>query len=153
MRSLRILCLGLCMGGGLALPASVLIQAAPSDGTEFYESVAPSGAPKKEGVIGSLTTGLDQAASGYKVSGKESGNLTVIVGRVINAAMSLLGVVLLGFMIYAGFKWMTAEKPEDVQKAKDTIKNVIIGLVIIVAAYAISKYVLDALAAVLSGTS
>jgi len=45
-------------------------------------------------------------------------------------------------MIYAGFKWMTAAgDPEDVKKAKATIRMAIIGLVITGSAYALWKFI------------
>ena len=148
-RHLRPVCLSLCLSWVLVFPALSYVQAVgPTGLPPATESSAAVG-----GVTGSLKAGLEGAAgpAGYKV-GKDSGNLSVIIGRVINVALSLLGVLLLGYLIYAGFKWMTAEKPEDVTKAKDTIKNAIIGIVIIVAAYAISSYVLDSLSFVISDT-
>ena len=72
--------------------------------------------------------------------------LPVIVGNIINVLLGFLGIVLLGYLLYAGFLWMTAGGDEEnVKKAKDMIKNAIIGLVIIVAAFAISSFVLQAL--------
>jgi len=48
--------------------------------------------------------------------------------------------------IYAGYNWMTAQGEEEkVTKAKDTLTAAIIGLVIVIAAYAISYYVISAL--------
>jgi len=47
-------------------------------------------------------------------------------------------------IIYAGFLWMTAGgNPEQVDKAKQWLTNAIIGLAIILAAYAISGFVID----------
>jgi hypothetical protein len=72
--------------------------------------------------------------------------LPVIVGNIINVLLGFLGIVLLGYLLYAGFLWMTAGgEEENVTKAKSMIKNSIIGLVIIVAAFAISSFVLQAL--------
>lgn len=72
--------------------------------------------------------------------------LPVIVGNIINVMLGFLGIVLLGYLLYAGFLWMTAGGDEEnVKKAKSMIKNAIIGLVIIVAAFAISSFVLQAL--------
>lgn len=72
--------------------------------------------------------------------------LPVIVGNIINVLLGFLGIVLLGYLLYAGFLWMTAGgEKENVEKSKAMIKNAIIGLVIIVAAFAISSFVLKAL--------
>ncbi|OGL88884.1 hypothetical protein A3H75_01975 [Candidatus Uhrbacteria bacterium RIFCSPLOWO2_02_FULL_51_9] len=72
-------------------------------------------------------------------------NLPQVVGKMVGAGLSLLGLVFLGLMLFGGFRWMTArgeEKP--VTQAKDTITNAIIGIAIVVGAYAITDFVLKA---------
>jgi len=70
----------------------------------------------------------------------------IIVGSIINSALGLVGVALVGFMVYAGFTWMTAGGESDkIEHAKTTIKNCIIGLAIILMAYAIANFVINAL--------
>lgn len=67
---------------------------------------------------------------------------TVIVARVISIFLSLLGVVFLILVLYAGYNWMTASGDESkVEKAQGTIKRAIIGLIITVGAYAIQMLV------------
>ena len=69
-----------------------------------------------------------------------------IISQVITTALTFVGVVFLGLAIYAGYNWMTAQGEEEkVTKAKDTLTAAIIGLVIVIAAYAISWYVIDVL--------
>ncbi len=49
-------------------------------------------------------------------------------------------------MLYGGIRWMTARgQPEYVEKGKNIIEAAIIGLVIMLASYAISTLVLNAL--------
>jgi hypothetical protein len=49
-------------------------------------------------------------------------------------------------MIYGGYNWMTAAGDEQkIDKAKDTIRAAMIGLIIIIAAYAISIFVISRL--------
>lgn len=85
-------------------------------------------------------------AAGYEGIAPGSNDLASIVGIVIQALLGLLGVVFLVYMIYAGYNWMTAQGDEDkVNKAKDTIRRAIVGLIIIIAAYAISFWVFDRL--------
>lgn len=80
-------------------------------------------------------------AAGY------TGNLTKfsvaqIIGIVIQAALGLLGVVFLVLMIYGGYLWMTDRgNDQQVEKAKNTIQRAIIGLIIVLAAYAITVFV------------
>ncbi|MFH1233207.1 MAG: hypothetical protein V1649_00970 [Patescibacteria group bacterium] len=67
------------------------------------------------------------------------GNLPNAIGTVIKAGLALLGVAFLGLIIYAGFIWMLARGNEqDITKARDLIISAIIGLIIILGAYAIT---------------
>ncbi len=69
-------------------------------------------------------------------------SLPVLFGRVVNIGLGLLGLVFLCYCIYAGYKWMTARGSEkDVSDAKETLKNSIIGLILIAVAYAISSFI------------
>lgn len=69
-----------------------------------------------------------------------------IIARVVNTFLSLLGVIFLIIIIYAGFLWMTAGgNDEQVTKAKKWLTNSVIGVIIVIAAYAISYFVLNAL--------
>jgi nitrogen fixation-related uncharacterized protein len=78
------------------------------------------------------------------ITGKRA--LQDIIVLVINSILGLLGVIFLVLIIYAGFLWMTAGGNDDqVGKAKGLLINAIIGVIIIVAAYAISYFVLNAL--------
>ncbi len=71
-----------------------------------------------------------------------STNPIKIVGNIINYLLGFLGVIFLGLIIYAGFLWMTASgNSEQVQKAKELIGNAVVGLIIILAAFAISTFV------------
>lgn len=75
--------------------------------------------------------------------GSTNVTLPEMAGNVINAALSILGIVFLGYALYAGFKWMTAQGDEKaVTAAKDTIKNSVIGIIIIVGAFALTNFVM-----------
>jgi len=67
-----------------------------------------------------------------------------IVGGVIKILLSFLGVVFLVLLIYGGYLWMMDRGEEALaKKARDIIKNAIIGIVIVLAAYAITSYVME----------
>ena len=67
--------------------------------------------------------------------------------NIISSVLALLGVAFLGLMIYGGIMWMTAEGNDDkVVKARKIIDGAIIGLIITLAAYAISYFVVSAFA-------
>jgi hypothetical protein len=71
-----------------------------------------------------------------------------IIGYVIQGALSILGIVFLILMVYSGYAWMTAHGDEQkVTKAKDTIHAAIIGLIVVLGAYAISYFVVSKLGA------
>jgi len=65
------------------------------------------------------------------------------VASVIRIVLSLLGIIALGFILYAGFTWMTAGGNEEkVTTARKTLLSAVIGLAIILSAYAITNFVL-----------
>lgn len=75
-----------------------------------------------------------------------SQGLPELIGAILNTVLSVLGIVLLVIVIYAGFLWMTAGgDPEKVKKAKDLIINATIGLLLILSALAISNFIFDEL--------
>jgi hypothetical protein len=73
-------------------------------------------------------------------------DLPTIIGRIINVILGFLGILLLVLLLWGGFEWMTAGgDTEKVKDARTRITNAVIGLVIIVAAFAISNFVLTSL--------
>lgn len=83
---------------------------------------------------------LDRVGQGAGVD--TDGDLGTVTGRVINAALTLVGIIFLILMVYGGYLWMTARGNEDqVKKAQQVIYGTIIGLVIVMSAYAITKFV------------
>lgn len=72
--------------------------------------------------------------------------LQTTIGLIINVLLGFLGVIFLVLTIYAGFLWMTAGGNADqVEKAKKMLIQAIIGLVILLSAYAISNFVIGAI--------
>ena len=71
-----------------------------------------------------------------------------MVAQIINVAMLFLGIIAVVIVILGGFKWMTAAGNEDkVSEAKKLLGAGIIGLVIILAAWGITTFVLNSLIA------
>lgn len=65
-----------------------------------------------------------------------------IVGKIVGVGLSLVGIVFFGLTLFAGIYWMTARGDSSrVDKAKDTLESAIIGLIIVMAAYAIVNFV------------
>ena len=85
-----------------------------------------------------------------EVSGKaglgQARSLPEIVGSIINVVLGFMGILLLFYLLYAGFLWMTSSgDSKQVDKAKAMIRDSIIGLIIVVAAFSISNFVLNSL--------
>ncbi len=71
-----------------------------------------------------------------------------MVKIIIQAFLSLLGIIFIGMILFAGYNWMTAMgEKEKITKAKDTLISAAIGLIIIVASFAITTFVIEKLAA------
>lgn len=87
-----------------------------------------------------------KTVGGTAYGAEEPRGLPEIIGSVIKSVLGLLGVGAALLIIYSGYLWMTARgKEERVTKAKDTLEAAIIGLIIIIAAYAITYFVVDRL--------
>lgn len=64
-----------------------------------------------------------------------------IVASIIQVILGLIGMIFFGFTIYAGFLWMTAGGEEEkVTKAKSLLMQAVIGLAVILSAYAITLF-------------
>lgn len=92
---------------------------------------------------------LDKAASnlgdvGKGVSQEVQRPLPQLIGSIINVALGVLGIILVVLIVYAGFLYMTAGGSDDqTKKAKKIMINAVIGLVLIIAAYAIATFVIN----------
>jgi hypothetical protein len=85
---------------------------------------------------------IGAAANGYDTNT----DIYQIIGTVISTALSLLGVIFIVLIIYGGIMWMTSEGDEGrVEKAQKIIREAVVGLIIVLAAYAISYFIINAL--------
>jgi hypothetical protein len=107
----------------------------------------------------SKNTGLDESAqkAGYNVGlacqAQPGGCIPVIVGNTVNVLLGAFGSLFLALIIWGGFQYMTAQGDEPkVKKAQETIKNAIIGMVIVTASYAIATFVLRAVTSISTGS-
>jgi hypothetical protein len=73
-------------------------------------------------------------------------SLQTTIGSIINVVLGLLGVIAVVIILVGGFKWMTAGGNEEkVTEARTMIFQGIIGLAIILSAWAIALFVLNSL--------
>jgi hypothetical protein len=69
-----------------------------------------------------------------------------MAGSVINIVLGFLGVIAVLIILLGGFKWMTAGGNEDgIGEAKQMIGAGVVGLVVILAAFGIAQFVINAL--------
>jgi lysylphosphatidylglycerol synthetase-like protein (DUF2156 family) len=84
-------------------------------------------------------------SSAFNVSGvgNDPGRfLSSRIGIIIGAVLSFIGVIFMALIILGGFQWMTARgNDQQVEKAKNLIIQSIIGLIIILSAYAITAFI------------
>jgi len=105
-----------------------------------------------------LTTQADDY--GLDTTAKQSGllkegtpkDVPTIAGNIIGTALSMISVIFFILMVYGGFLWMTAHGDEgQVKKAQDTIIGAVIGIIVILASYAITNYVTTSVISTASG--
>jgi len=89
---------------------------------------------------------LDVGINYGTATGLGTKDIRETVAAIIQVALGLLGIVAVVIILLGGFKWMTAGGADDkVQEAKKLIISGIIGLVIILTAYAIATFVVGSI--------
>ncbi|HAZ29089.1 MAG TPA: hypothetical protein DCY48_04960 [Candidatus Magasanikbacteria bacterium] len=87
--------------------------------------------------------GVSEVEQGISLNGTD---IRIIIGKIIRVLLGLVGIVLLGIILYGGYLYMTSQGEEDkITRAKQTIINGVIGLVIILSALTIVQFLLKAL--------
>ena len=78
---------------------------------------------------------------GSDEAGATNDDLYGRIAALINIVLGFLGIIAVILIIAAGFKWMTAGgNEEEVKKARDNIKNAVIGLAIVLGSYVIVNF-------------
>lgn len=103
------------------------------------------------------TSAMDIVTEGLTTTGEEAGfgaepqEVTDLAAGLVTALLGLLGIAIFGYFVYGGFLYLTSQgAPDTLKKAKAILTNTIIGLLIILAAYAISFFILTQLSTVFS---
>ena len=100
----------------------------------FKAGLAIAGNPLSENPF------LDSAArgAGYNTDVDANTVLFEVLGKVIFAVVSMIGVLFILLIIYGGYTWMNARGDEAaVRKAKNIIRDAIIGLIVLATSYSI----------------
>ena len=65
-----------------------------------------------------------------------------VASRIINVALTVLGLFTLLLIIWGGYIWMNARgNQEEVEKAKKILTGAVIGLIIILASYGVASFI------------
>ncbi len=95
-----------------------------------------------ESAYGLNTTAEGIPAFSDQVSQQEDNFLQTRTGQIIGFVLSFVGVLFLILMIYAGLTWMTAGgNQEQVKKARSLMINAILGLIVVMGAYALTAFI------------
>lgn len=124
----------LLISTSLVLPLSARAEESANTSGSFFEQ----------------STGLKETAekTGHtkqKLFGSAE-SIEVGAGTIINVALSFVGVIFMGLLVFSGMMWMTAGGNEQrVERSKTTIIRSLVGLAIILLAYAVSYFLINAL--------
>ncbi|MDO8560070.1 MAG: hypothetical protein Q7S23_03495 [bacterium] len=86
---------------------------------------------------GSLVNETCEGA-GFNCSERDETFFAEAIGSVVFALLSFTGLVFTALILYGGYRWMLARGNEsEIDKAKDTIRSAIIGLIVTLASYSV----------------
>lgn len=92
-----------------------------------------------QGATAEIANQLNAAAGSQ---GAGVGNYTdprKTISLIVKILLTLVGTIFFALTVYAGYLWMTAGgNEEQVEKAKTTLRNSVLGLIIVIAAYGIT---------------
>lgn len=81
-----------------------------------------------------------------RVYGADEGgpvDIRALVAKIINIVLGFIGAIFLGLAVFAGFEYMTAAGNQDqTKKAIGMLKNAIIGVLIILISWGVTRMVL-----------
>lgn len=84
--------------------------------------------------------------TGAVAYGNQTQDIRITIAKIITIVLTFIGLIFIVLIIYAGFKYMTSGgNEEQAKKAISLLKNAILGLVIILASWAITWYITNTL--------
>jgi len=99
--------------------------------------------------LGDLNFGNEYLTNFQNTAGYGNAGLESVVGNIIQIVLSLLGLVAVILIIIGGFKWMASGGNEEkIKDAKKLMGAAVVGLIIVVLAYAIATFVVDRLSGI-----
>ena len=119
----------------VALPFVALAEETPS---------APTGTVTTESspLETTIKSGLTKTVGETDLEGAKA-DVPVIIGRVVNIILTFSGIIVLVLFIYGGWLIMTsAGNADKIKRGRAVLLQTTIGIVIILASYAITDYIL-----------
>ena len=100
--------------------------------------------------VGAVTPPMQEGLDVFQTaSGASTATLPAVIGRIVRIVISLLGLVAAIIIILGGFQWMTSGGNEEkIAGAKKLMINGLIGMVLVILAYAIASFVITQLTVV-----
>ena len=100
--------------------------------------------------VGAVTPPMQEGLDTFRTeSGASMATLPAVIGRIVRIVISLLGLVAAIIIILGGFQWMTSGGNEEkIAGAKKLMINGLIGMVLVILAYAIASFVITQLTVV-----
>jgi len=97
-------------------------------------------------------SGLDEIGKDAYGGEEPKNDIKQIVVNIIKIFLGFLAIIFVALIIFAGFKYMTSMGNEEkIKEALSQIKTGLIGLIIILSAYAITTYITDCVIDVTTG--
>ncbi len=85
--------------------------------------------------------GLDAAASNAELK-KTSVDAPTLIGKLLGTVLGFTGTLFFILVVWAGLMWMTAAgNDERIKLAQKILASAVIGLVIVLSAYAITRFI------------
>lgn len=133
----------------LLMPAGVFAATTVSDGTgdSFVSTTRVLAASGESDTKGDVRSNLNEVAKSSGIGSDDpKKGLVSVIGLIVQAFLTLVGVIVTILIIYSGYLWMTASgNSAQVDKAKTMMTQAVIGLAITMAAYFISDFVVNAI--------
>jgi len=95
-------------------------------------------------VAGAFTGSVYDPATGQYKQARQPRDLRTTIFALVRILLGLIGTFFFLMILYAGFKWFSAGGNTDaVDTAKSTLRNAIIGMIIVVSSYAILTFIFN----------
>lgn len=110
----------------------------------FFGTLVWAASPASAQTASSLLdnqTGLKEIGQVAYGTPEDPTDIRITVGRLVNIVLGFLGVIFLILAVSAGFKYMTSGgNDEKTKEAVALLRNAVIGLLIVLAAWMITRY-------------